>query len=91
MKVKAIGDPMPKYNFEKANRSNIVMETEMRLRHLGRGMEWLMFNGHSPLLFVLRWAAKIYYDMWYKFVGIKNVEKMMHTNYGKMWKDNYLS
>lgn len=91
MKVKVVGDSLPLFKFERANRSNIVMATEMWLRHLGPWMEWLMFNAHSPLLFLLRWSAKIYYDLWYKFIGINNVKRMMKTNYGRMWQEEYLS
>lgn len=90
MDVKHVGDPFPKFTFEKANKSNIVMGTEMWLRHLGPWMEWLMFNGKSPFLLFLRWAAKAYYDIWYALVGIHSVRRMMKTNYGVMWKERYL-
>lgn len=83
---KVVGNPIPILKFIQANQSNIVMATEMWLRHRGKWMEWLMFDARSPFLFLLRWSAKIYYDTWYKLVGIKYVRKMMDTNYGKMWK-----
>ena len=67
------------------------MGTEMWLRHLGPWMEWLMFNARSPFLLLLRWSAKVYYDLWYNLVGIKYVQQMMKTNYGVMWKDRYLT
>jgi len=91
MLTKVVGDKLPLFHFVPANKSNIVMGTEMWLRHLGPKMEWLMFDGKSPFLFILRWAAKIYYDIWYKLVGINNVKKMMKTNYGQMWQEHYLS
>ena len=90
MKTKIVGDPLPKFNFEPAGQSNIVMATEMWLRHRGKWMEWLMFDSKSPFLLLLRWSAKVYYDLWYQLVGIKNVRKMMKTNYGKMWQSRYL-
>ena len=90
MKTKIVGDPLPKFNFEPAGQSNIVMATEMWLRHRGKWMEWLMFDAKSPFLLLLRWSAKVYYDLWYQLVGIKNVRKMMKTNYGKMWQSTYL-
>lgn len=91
MKVKLVGDPVPHYNFAPAHTSNIVMATEMWLRHRGKWMEWLMFDAKSPFLLMLRWAAKIYYDLWYKFVGINYARQMMRTNYGVMWKSRYLA
>jgi uncharacterized protein (DUF362 family) len=90
MKTEMVGDKLPLFNFKQANQSNIVMATEMWLRHRGKWMEWLMFDAKSPFLLLLRWAAKIYYDLWYKLVGIKNVRRMMKTNYGIMWKERYL-
>src|SRR3989304_6046851 len=90
MKGKGAGEAMPKYSFERADRSNIVMGTEMRLRHLGPKIEWLMFNSKSPVLFLFRWTAKAYYDIWYQLVGIKYVRKMMETNFGRMWSRYYL-
>lgn len=90
MDTKIVGDKLPQFHFVPADKSNIVMGTEMWLRHLGPKMEWLMFDGKSPFLFILRWSAKVYYDIWYKIVGIKNVERMMKTNYGQMWQKNYL-
>ena len=90
MKTKIVGDPLPKLNFEPAGQSNLVMATEMWLRHRGKWMEWLMFDAKSPFLLLLRWSAKVYYDLWYQFVGIKNVREMMKTNYGKMWQ-SYLT
>lgn len=90
MQTKTVGDPVPHFQFEKADKSNIVMGTEMWLRHLGPWMEWLMFNARSPFLLLLRWAAKVYYDLWYSLVGIKYVREMMKTNYGVMWKKRYL-
>lgn len=90
MKTEIVGDKLPQFQFEQANQSNIVMATEMWLRHRGKWMEWLMFDAKSPFLLFLRWSAKIYYDLWYKLVGIKHVEKMMKTNYGIMWKERYL-
>lgn len=86
MKTETVGDPIPHFQFQQANQSNIVMGTEMWLRHRGKWMEWLMFNGKSPFLLFLRWAAKVYYDLWYNLVGINSVKKMMKTNYGTMWK-----
>ncbi len=91
MKTTLVGDGLPTFHFEQANKSNIVMATEMWLRHRGKWMEWLMFDAHSPFLLTLRWAAKVYYDLWYDAVGIKYVRKMMRTNYGQMWKNRYLT
>lgn len=91
MEVKLVGDPLPTYAFQQAHSSNLVMGTEMWLRHRGKWMEWLMFDVHSPFLFLLRWAAKVYYDMWYNAAGIRYVREMMKTNYGIMWKDRYLT
>lgn len=91
MKTKLIGDPLPAFQFQQANKSNFVMATEMGLRRLGPWMEWLMFDAHSPFLLVLRWAAKIYYDLWYAAIGIKYARRMLKTNYGKMWGARYLS
>lgn len=91
MSAKVVGDPLPSFSFKPATASNIVMATEMWLRHRGKWMEWLMFDAHSPFLLLLRWAAKIYYDFWYAMIGIKYVQRMMNTNYGKMWKKRYLS
>lgn len=91
MKTKLVGDPLPTYSFQHAHSSNLVMGTEMWLRHRGKWMEWLMFDAHSPFLFLLRWAAKVYYDFWYAMVGIRYVREMMKTNFGKMWSDRYLS
>ncbi len=85
MKTKIVGDPLPKFQFEQASKSNLVMATEMWLRHRGKWMEWLMFDAKSPFLLLLRWSAKVYYDLWYQFVGINYVREMMKTNYGKMW------
>src|SRR3989338_1635078 len=90
MKTKIVGDPLPKFKFEPAGQSNIVMATEMWLRHRGKWMEWLMFDSKSPFLLLLRLSAKVYYDLWYQLVGIKNVRKMMKTNYGKMYQSRYL-
>lgn len=90
MDVKLVGDTPPAYHFVPAHQSNIVGATEMWLRHRGKWMEWLMFNAHSPFLFLLRWAARIYYDIWYEFVGKRYMKTMMDTNYGKMWVDRYL-
>ncbi len=86
MKTKIVGDPLPKFNFEPAAKSNIVMATEMWLRHRGKWMEWLMFDAKSPFLLLLRWSAKVYYDLWYNLIGINSVRQMMKTNYGKMWQ-----
>lgn len=85
METKIVGDPLPKFQFEKAAKSNLVMATEMWLRRRGKWMEWLMFDAKSPFLLLLRWSAKVYYDLWYKLVGIKYVREMMTTNYGQMW------
>ncbi|KKS44783.1 MAG: hypothetical protein UV07_C0003G0018 [Candidatus Azambacteria bacterium GW2011_GWB1_42_17] len=90
MDIKVVGHKLPKFNFKTAEQSNIVMATEMWLRHLGPKVEWFMFNGKSPILPILRWSAKIYYDVWYFLIGIKNAQKMMKTNYGKMWDARYL-
>lgn len=90
MQTRIVGDKLPLFHFVPADRSNIVMGTEMWLRHLGPKMEWLMFDGKSPFLFILRWSAKIYYDIWYKLIGINNVKRMMKTNYGQMWQKSYL-
>lgn len=86
IKPKIIGDPLPVFKFIQANQSNFVMATEMWLRRRGKWMEWLMFDGKSPFLLLLRWAAKIYYDVWYRIIGVKYVRKMMNTNFGKMWR-----
>lgn len=86
MKPRVVGDPIPIFKFVQADQSNVVMATEMWLRHRGKWMEWLMFNEKSPLLLLLRWSAKVYYDVWYQLIGIKSVRKMMKTNYGKIWQ-----
>lgn len=85
MTTKIVGDPLPEFKFKPANKSNIVMATEMWLRHRGKWMEWLMFDAKSPFLLLLRWSAKVYYDLWYQLIGIKHVRQMMKTNYGQMW------
>lgn len=89
-KFSILGDSLPSYHFQPATSSNIVMGAEMWFRHRGPQMEWLMFNPKSPVFLLLRWSAKIYYDIWYLFIGQKLAAKMMRTNYGRMWSSRYL-
>lgn len=90
-RFQVLGNPLPQFHFRPANTSNIVMGTEMRLRHFGPLLEKMMFDGHSPILLFLRYSAKIYYDLWYSLVGKNNAAKMMKTNYGKIWQKRYLN
>ncbi|MEK7525852.1 MAG: DUF362 domain-containing protein [Patescibacteria group bacterium] len=90
-KYKVVGDKLPSFKFTPADTSNIVMATEMWLRHRGPWLEKIIFDGKSPLLTIMRWSAKYYYDLWYLVIGKKNADKMMKTNFGRIWKKNYLS
>lgn len=89
-KFNVLGDPLPSFNFLPATNANIVMKSEIWFRRLGPRVEWLMFNPKSPILFILKWLAKIYYDLWYLFIGQKIASKMLQTNYGCIWSKRYL-
>ena len=89
-KAKVVGGRVPTYRFKRADASNLVMHTEMKLRHFGPWFEKLIFSSWSPLLLMVRWMAKWYYDIWYAMYGKANSLKMLKTNYGKMWLDNYI-
>ncbi len=91
MKPHIIGSRLPSYKFATAQKSNFAMGMEMRIRKIHPIVEKVVFGETSPLLFALRIAAKVYYDFWYQFMGMKNVKKMMKTNYGTIWKKYYLS
>lgn len=89
-RYRLVGDKLPMFQFALADRANFVMGAEMATRHLGWDVEKLLFAEHSPFYHVLRWSAKIYYDVWYEWVGVKYVREMMKTNFGKMWEEWYL-
>lgn len=91
MKSNIIGDPLPSFKFATAQKSNFAMGIEMKLRKISPLIEKLIFNESSPILLLLRIAAKFYYDFWYQFIGMKNVTKMLKTNYGVIWKKYYLN
>lgn len=91
MQVKIIGNKIPHFKFKPAGVSNLVMYTEMKLRHLGPLIEKALFDGRSPLLLILRWMAKIYYDVWYLFYGKALAKKILKTTFGQIWLKTYLS
>lgn len=90
MKPNIVGDQLPSFKFATAQKSNFAMGMEMKIRKISPLVEKLFFNESSPILLLLRIAAKFYYDFWYQFIGMKNVKKMLKTNYGVIWKKHYL-
>jgi len=81
---KIVGNLPPKLNFKKPNTKQIVLFTEMTLRHMGTQMEWLMFK--TPILHIHRLAAKIYNDLWFNFFAKQKAETIMKTRWGQMWQ-----
>jgi uncharacterized protein (DUF362 family) len=82
---KLVGDKPPMLKFEEPNPKQLVFFTEMTLRHLGPGVEWLLFK--TPLLHIFRAAAKVYNDMWFNLKAKQRVETMMRTRWGQMWQE----
>lgn len=88
MNYKAVGSKPPKMRFASPHDFQLTFWVEMFLRRLGPSYEKLFFQ--TNILHPLRLAARVYNDIWYYFVGSKNKDKMMKTDFGYMWQ-NYLN
>ncbi len=83
-KYNSVGSKPPKMKFASPHDFQVTFWVEMFLRRLGPFYEKLFFQ--TNILFPLRLAARIYNDVWYFFVGRRNKNRMMQTNFGKMWE-----
>lgn len=78
------GDQLPTFHFKRATSKNVVIGFEFFLRHSPPAIKHLFID--SPLMWLMRYGAKWYYDLWYEAVGKKHAQRMMRTTYGRLWK-----
>lgn len=83
-KYKVLGSTPPKLKFASPHDFQLTFWVEMFLRRLGPSYEKLFFQ--TNILHPLRLAARVYNDVWYYFIGSKNKDRMMKTDFGHMWQ-----
>ncbi|MBI4058791.1 DUF362 domain-containing protein [Candidatus Microgenomates bacterium] len=85
MNYKIVGSKPPKMKFASPHDFQLTFWVEMFLRKLGPFYEKLFFQ--TNILYPLRLAARVYNDIWYYFIGSKNKDRMMKTDFGQMWQE----
>ena len=84
MNYRVVGSKPPRMHFASPHAFHLAFWVEMFLRHLGTFYEKLFFQ--TFVFYFLRLAVRIYNDIWYYFIGARERDRALKSDFGYMWK-----